>query len=176
MTTCCGAWIISRVSYDVSVLTYRGAPMSETAKSVRLEIPSTFEMLKVVDLISEQFAQIAGLDEDEAHCLGVAVREAVVNAMKHGNRNDFRKRTCVEYAARIDLAQPRVVVRVRDEGNGFDMTGVPDPLAPENISGTSGRGIFLMRSLMDDVQVHHLPAGGTEIVLAKAINRKTPAG
>jgi serine/threonine-protein kinase RsbW len=66
-----------------------------------------------------------------------------------------------------------VVVRVRDEGSGFDMTGVPDPLAPENISETSGRGIFLMRALMDDVQVHHLPAGGTEIVLAKTINRKT---
>ena len=159
----------------MSVLSDRGASTSETAKSILLEISSTFEMLKVVDLISEQFAQIAGLDEDGAHCLGVAVREAVANAMKHGNRNDFRKRTHVEYAACVDHAQPRVVVRVRDEGHGFDMTRLPDPLAPENISVTSGRGIFLMRALMDDVQVHHLPAGGTEIVLAKAINRKTPA-
>jgi len=158
----------------VSVLTDRGASTSETAKSVLLEIPSTFEMLKVVDFLSEQFARIAGLDEDGAHCLGIAVREAVVNAMKHGNRNDVRKRTRVEFAAWVDLPQPRVVVRVRDEGSGFDMTGVRDPLAPENISETSGRGIFLMRALMDDVQVHHLPAGGTEIVLAKTINRKTP--
>ena len=158
----------------MAVLTDFGAPASEMAKSVLLEIPSTFEMLKVVDLISEQFAQIAGLDEDEAHSLGIAVREAVVNAMKHGNRNDVRKRTRVEYAARVDSAQPRVVVRVCDEGSGFDMTGVPDPLAPENISITSGRGIFLMRALMDDVQVRQLPAGGTEIVLAKTINRKTP--
>ena len=94
--------------------------------------------------------------------------------MKHGNGNDVRKRTRVEFAAWVDPPQPRVVVRVRDEGSGFDMTGVPDPLAPENISETSGRGIFLMRALMDDVQVHHFPAGGTEIVLAKTINRKTP--
>jgi serine/threonine-protein kinase RsbW len=155
-------------------LTDCGAPRSETGKIVLLEIPSTFEMLKVVDLISEQFAQMAGLDEDGAHCLGVAVREAVVNAMTHGNRKDVGKRTRVEYAAHVDTGQPRVVVRVCDEGSGFDMTGVPDPLAPENISISSGRGIFLMRTLMDDVQVHQLPAGGTEIVLAKTINRKTP--
>jgi serine/threonine-protein kinase RsbW len=155
-------------------LTDRGVPTSETAKSVLLEISSTFEMLKVVDLVSEQFAHIAGLDEDGAHCLGVAVREAVANAMKHGNRNDVGKRTRVEYAARVDLTQTQVVVRVRDEGSGFDVTGVPDPRAPENISVSSGRGIFLMRALMDDVQVHPLPAGGTEIVLAKAINRKMP--
>ena len=63
----------------MSVLTDRGASTSETAKSVLLEIPSTFEMLKVVDLLSEQFAQIAGLDEDGAHCLGIAVREAVAS-------------------------------------------------------------------------------------------------
>ena len=145
-------------------------------KSVLLDISSTFEMLRLVDQVSEQFGQMAGLDEDEVHRLGVAVREAAINAMKHGNHCDHRKRVRVEYAVPFDPARPRVVVRVRDEGSGFDISRLVDPLAPENISGTSGRGIFLMRTFMDDVQVHALPSGGTEIVLAKAINRTIPEG
>ena len=132
-------------------------------------------MLKLVDHVSEQFGQIAGLDEDAVHGLGIAVREAVINAIKHGNGADQRKRVRVEYDVAKDPAQPQVVVRVHDEGAGFDSEHLPNPLAPENVSVTSGRGIFLMRTFMDDVQVRQLPAGGTEIVMAKAINRTLPA-
>lgn len=145
-------------------------------KSVLLDISSTFEMLRLVDQVSEQYGQMAGLDEDGVHGLGVAVREAAVNAMKHGNRCDHHKRVRIEYAAPVDSARPRVVVRVCDEGNGFDTNSLSNPLAPENILETSGRGILLMRTLMDDVQVHVLPSGGTEIVLAKAINRTLRPG
>ena len=131
-------------------------------------------MLKLVDHVSEQFGQIAGLDEDAVHGFGVAVREAVINAIKHGNGADQRKRVRVEYDVAKDPAQPQVVVRVHDEGAGFDSEHLPNPLAPENVSVTSGRGIFLMRAFMDDVQVRQLPAGGTEIVMAKAINGTLP--
>ena len=145
-------------------------------KSVLLDISSTFEMLKLVDQVSEQYGQMAGLDEDGVHGLRVAVREAAVNAMKHGNRCNHHKRVRIEYTVPIDPARPRVVVRVSDEGNGFDLNSLSNPLAPENISETGGRGIFLMRTFMDDVQVHALPSGGTEIVLAKAINRTIRTG
>ena len=145
-------------------------------KSVLLDISSTFEMLRLVDHVSEQYGQMAGLDEDGVHGLGVAVREAAVNAMKHGNRCDHHKRVRIEYAAPVDPARPRVVVRVCDEGSGFDTNSLSNPLAPENILETSGRGMLLMRMFMDDVQVHVLPSGGTEIVLAKAINRTLRPG
>ena len=140
-------------------------------KSVLLDISSTFEMLRLVDQVSEQFGQMAGLDEDGVHCLGVAVREAAINAMKHGNHCDRHKRVRVEYAVPADPARPRVVVRVRDEGNGLDMSRLVDPLAPENISGTSGRGIFLMRTFMDDVSLRPSGEGGMEVRMVKRIQR-----
>jgi serine/threonine-protein kinase RsbW len=126
-------------------------------------------MLKLVDDVTEHFGQIAGLDEDEVHGLGVAVREAVVNGIKHGNEGDQRKRVRVEYAVAHDAAQRRVVVHVRDEGHGFEIEGVADPLAAENIGLASGRGILLIRSFMDDVAVRRVPGGGTEITMAKTI-------
>jgi serine/threonine-protein kinase RsbW len=143
-------------------------------KSVLLEISSEFEMLRLVDDVSEQFGQMAGLDEDSVHWLGVAVREAVVNGIKHGNAGDKRKRVRVEYTVVNGDPRPRVVVRVRDEGPGFDVAELADPLAPENVSGTSGRGLFLIRTFMDDVQVRPAADGGTEVVMAKAINPTLP--
>src|SRR5215831_584484 len=141
------------------------------APNVLLEICSTFDMLKVVDQVSEQFAQLVGLDEDAAHCLWVSVREAVVNGIKHGNSEDCRKRVRIEFAVVDGDQRPRVVVRVCDEGSGFNVEGIADPLAPENVSGTGGRGVFLMRSFMDDVQVGRTAGGGTEIVMTKSLTR-----
>jgi serine/threonine-protein kinase RsbW len=153
------------------------APTSHIAgESVLLEISSTFEMLKLVDHVSEQFGQMAGLDEDSMHHLGVAVREAVVNGIKHGNAGDKRKRVRVEYTVANGDPRPSVVVRVRDEGQGFDAEALADPLAPANLEGTSGRGLFLIRTFMDDVQVRPAAGGGTEVVMAKAINPTLPAG
>ncbi len=126
-------------------------------------------MLKLVDGVTEQFGQIAGLDEDGLHALGIAVREAVVNGIKHGNECDERKRVRVEYAVVHNAVQRRVVVRVRDEGHGFEIEGLADPLALENVGLTSGRGILLIRSFMDDVEVRRVTGGGTEITMAKAI-------
>ena len=126
-------------------------------------------MLKLVDAVTEHFGQIAGLDEDGVHGLGVAVREAVVNGIKHGNECNEHKRVHVEYAVVHNSVQRRVVVRVRDEGHGFEMDGLADPLAPENVGLTSGRGILIVRSFMDDVEVRRMPGGGSEITMTKAI-------
>ena len=143
---------------------------------VVLEISSAFALLNLVDQVSEQFGQAAGLDEDSVFGLALAVREAVVNGIKHGNGGDERKRVRVVYAVAHEGTQPRVVVRVRDEGLGFDLDNVASPLTQENVSATNGRGILLMRSFMDDVRVHHAPGNGTEITMTKAISRALPAG
>jgi serine/threonine-protein kinase RsbW len=136
---------------------------------VRLEISSSVDLLTLVDAVSEQFARLAGLDDDAAHGLTLAVREAAANGIAHGNARDRGKLVRVSYALVTDLSQRRITVRVRDQGTGFDPHGLADPLAPENIAMTSGRGLLLMRAHMDDVQILVSPEGGNEIVMTKAI-------
>ena len=139
---------------------------------VRLEFTSTFEMLDFVQVVSDHVGQTVGLDDDTQHYVGVAIRESVINAIKHGNRNDASKRVFVEFftgnAARDDGAVDLTIV-VRDQGEGFDPAAVADPLAPENLLKASGRGIFLIRSFMDDVQLRSAPEGGMEIRMVKRL-------
>ena len=159
-----------RVGYDVGVSNIAGARRApDDDPRVILEVSSAVEVLKLVDQVSEQFAQMAGLEDDAVYTFGIAVREATVNAMKHGNAGDRRKRVHIEFAVRDEDGQPYVHVRVRDEGAGFDPACLPDPLASENMCVTSGRGIFLMRAFMDDVTVHRAANGGTEIAMRKAV-------
>jgi serine/threonine-protein kinase RsbW len=136
-------------------------------QSVRLDFDSTFEMLDLVQVVSDHIARLAGLDEEARHWVNVAVRESVINAIKHGNRNDTRKRVHVEFTP-LDVQAPRgVLIRVRDEGPGFDPDSVPDPLAPENLLKGSGRGIFLIRSFMDEMVLQRAAEGGMEMVMVK---------
>jgi serine/threonine-protein kinase RsbW len=81
--------------------------------------------------------------------------------VKHGNRQDPRKHVRVEFEIVNSQVPPQMVVRVRDEGDGFDMHAVPDPCQPDTVVGTGGRGVFLIRAFMDDVQVREAPGGGT---------------
>ena len=159
-----------RVGYDVGVSNTGGARRApDDDPRVILEVSSAVEVLKLIDQVSEQFGQMAGLDDDAVFSFGIAVREATVNAMKHGNAGDRRKRVHIEFGVRNEDGQPCVHVCVRDEGVGFDPACLPDPLASENMCGTSGRGIFLMRAFMDDVTVHRAANGGTEIAMRKAV-------
>jgi serine/threonine-protein kinase RsbW len=92
----------------------------------------------------------------------------VINAIKHGNRNDTGKRVHVEFTPLEPAEAPQgVVIRVRDEGPGFDPATVPDPLAPENLLKGSGRGIFLIRSFMDEMVLQRAEEGGMEMVMVK---------
>ena len=137
--------------------------------TVRLQIHSNFDMLDFVQVVSDHIGQLAGLDEDSVHWIGVAVRESVINAIKHGNREHPDKLVIVEFTF-APLDDPReLVVRVRDQGEGFDPEEVADPLAPENMLKSSGRGIFLMRSFMDDVQLQRAPEGGMEVRMVKKL-------
>jgi serine/threonine-protein kinase RsbW len=113
--------------------------------------------------------QLAGLDEDAIHWIGVAVRESVINAIKHGNREDYGKIVTVEFAMAPSKDPSELVVRVLDQGEGFDPEEVADPLAPENILKSSGRGIFFMRNFMDDVTLKRAAEGGMEVRMVKKL-------
>jgi serine/threonine-protein kinase RsbW len=135
---------------------------------VRLEFTSAFEMLDFVQVVSDHVSRSIGLDDDSSHWVGVAIRESVINAIKHGNRNDSTKRVFVEFETAAASA-PQLAIRVRDEGEGFDPETLADPLAPENLLKSSGRGIFLIRNFMDDVQLQRAPEGGMEIRMVKRV-------
>jgi len=136
---------------------------------VRLQIPSLFDMVDLVQVLCDRMGQMAAFDEDAIHWIGVAVRESVINAIKHGNREHPTKRVTIEFAFTPIDAPTELVVRVRDEGEGFDPDEVADPLQPENILKSSGRGIFFMRSFMDDVQLNRAPEGGMEVRMVKKL-------
>jgi serine/threonine-protein kinase RsbW len=136
---------------------------------VRLQIPSNFELLDVIQVASDRLATLAGLDEDAIHWIGVAVRESVINAIKHGNREDYDKLVTIEFSLAPVIAPTEFVVRVLDEGEGFEPEEVADPLAPENILKSSGRGIFFMRSFMDDVVLRRASEGGMEVRMVKKL-------
>jgi serine/threonine-protein kinase RsbW len=139
-----------------------------SGQTVRLDFDSTFEMLDLVQVISDHIGRLAGLDEEARHWVNVAVRESVINAIKHGNGNDTGKRVHVEFTPLEAAGAPRgVLIRVRDEGPGFDPAAVPDPLAPENLLKGSGRGIFLIRSFMDEMVLQRAAEGGMEMVMVK---------
>ena len=134
---------------------------------VRLEFTSVFEMVDFVQVVSDHMARTVGLDEDSLHWVGVSIRESVINAIKHGNRNDATKRVFVEFEITTSAAVPELSIRVRDQGEGFEPEEIADPLAPENLLKSSGRGIFLIRNFMDDVQLKRAPEGGMEIRMVK---------
>ena len=136
---------------------------------IRIEFTSAFEMLDLVQIVTEQVVRPLGLDDDTQQWVSVAIRESVINAIKHGNRNDASKHVFVEFSTEGEANGRELMIRVRDEGEGFDPAAVPDPLAPENLLKSSGRGMLLIRSFMDDVQLGNAPEGGTEVRMIKRI-------
>ena len=144
---------------------------SAARHAVRLQIASSFDLLDFVQLVSDRLGAMAGLDEDAVHWVGVAVREGVINAIKHGNREDVAKRVTIEFALEPDGTADALIVCVTDQGSGFEPDAVADPLAPENVLKSSGRGIFFMRSFMDDISLRRVPEGGMEVRMVKRLSR-----
>lgn len=132
---------------------------------VQIVVGSRFENVELVQVVLEDCLERWNVDEDTRHWIGLAVREAVANAIKHGNREDPDKQ--VEVDLMVDAGE--LVVRVRDQGPGFDPDLVSDPLAPENLLRPGGRGIFYIRRLMDGVEYRFGDSQGTEIILRKRI-------
>jgi serine/threonine-protein kinase RsbW len=132
-------------------------------ETVERFLDSTLESVDSAEELAVGMAQRAGFDEDELMRIGMAVRESMVNAVVHGNRYNAGKKVRVS----VTHTGERFTVRIADQGDGFDFENLPDPLAPENLMRTSGRGIFLIRSFMDEFQMRHLEPGGTEVTLVK---------
>ena len=137
--------------------------------TIRMQIRSNFDMVDLVQVVSDRVGQLAGMDEDTVHWIGVAVLESVINAIKHGNREHPGKLVTVEFTFAPVTDPHELVVRVLDEGEGFDPQEVADPLAPENMLKASGRGIFFMRSFMDDVVLRRASDGGMEVRMVKKL-------
>ncbi len=135
-----------------------------TVVDVRLE--STMKSLEVADEIVRRVCATAGFEEEKQHMISMAVHESMINAIWHGNKSDASKHVWL----RFDIYADRLEIHIRDQGTGFDISKVPDPLASENLLKVSGRGIFLIRSFMDDFRVQCLPGSGTEVTLVKRIN------
>jgi serine/threonine-protein kinase RsbW len=120
------------------------------------------ESVSEVEATADKLAEEAGLDEDERFRLGMAVREAAVNAVLHGNEYDPTKKISVS----LENTGAALVISISDQGKGLDPDSLPDPLAPENLLRGTGRGIFLIRSFMDEVHFRQLHPG-TELTLIK---------
>ncbi|MEZ2346579.1 ATP-binding protein [Terriglobus sp. RCC_193] len=125
-------------------------------------LPSTLDTVDRVEQEAESFANRAGFHEDDISNIAMAVREAAVNAVIHGNSYSRDKEVTASFEANDD----DLVIRISDEGPGFNEEVIPDPLSPENILRGSGRGVFLMRAFMDEVHFRQL-SPGTELTLIK---------
>ncbi|HJT53646.1 MAG TPA: ATP-binding protein [Candidatus Acidoferrales bacterium] len=135
-------------------------------KRVSYTLASTLESVNRAESIAAETAARAGFNEDEQSNIAMAVREATVNAVLHGNAYDPDKKVFVVYENTSDA----LVITITDQGKGLDAVNLPDPLAPENLMKGSGRGIFLIRAFMDEVKFRNTQPG-TEITLIKHLGR-----
>ena len=132
-------------------------------ETVERFLDSTLESVDSAEELAVGMAQRAGFDEDDLLKIGMAVRESMVNAVVHGNRYNANKKVRFSVASNSQ----RFTIQIADQGEGFRFEDVPDPLAPENIMRTSGRGIFLIRSFMDEFEIRRGERGGMEVTLVK---------
>ena len=133
-----------------------------TAGRRTLALKSTMESVAEVEAAAEKLAADAGLDEDGQFHLAMAAREAAVNAVLHGNEYDPAKHV----TASFENTGEALVIRIADQGKGLNPETLPDPLAPENLMRGTGRGIFLIRSFVDELHFRQLNPG-TELTLIK---------
>jgi serine/threonine-protein kinase RsbW len=130
-----------------------------------LSIGSRFENIELVQVVLKNALVRLGVDEDKRHWIDIAVREAVANAIKHGNEQNPDKKVLVD----LRVEGEDLVIRVQDEGAGFDPDHIPDPLNPENRLRPNGRGIFYMKSFMDEINYGSATGGGTLVTLRKRL-------
>jgi serine/threonine-protein kinase RsbW len=130
-------------------------------------LASTLESVDAAEEIVLTAAQQMGFDEDVRFQIGLAVRESMVNAVVHGNCYSEKKKVRLA----VSRGPDRLTVIVTDEGKGFDIDSVPDPLAQEHLLDQSGRGILLIRSFMDEFEVRQLEPRGTEFKLVKYLHQ-----
>jgi serine/threonine-protein kinase RsbW len=139
--------------------------MTSPTHRIEVTLESMIESVDLAESIVMRICGAAGFTEEDSHKIGMSVREAVINAYHYGNREDRAKKILFT----VELNAEKMTVRVLDQGPGFEVEEVPDPLSEENLLRTSGRGIFLMRAFMDEFVVNNPPTGGAELVMAKRL-------
>ena len=145
--------------------------MASASHLIRIELPSSFELLDLVQLLSDRLSLIAGLDEDAVHWVSVAVRESVINAIKHGNRGDRRKHVHIEFMLTPRERPTQFVVEVLDDGSAdksLESASGRRLEAPDQPDGRSGHGIVGMRErallLGGTLEARPRPSGGFRVV------------
>lgn len=137
-------------------------PKIKTTRN-KISIPSSLDYLAMVDEFVEKRLRKARWPESQLADIAISVTEAVTNAVVHGNKKDLSKKVEVE----VLKTDKEVRIRIQDEGNGFDPADVPNPIESENLLKEVGRGIFILRSLMDKVEFKNLPGNGTLVTMIK---------
>jgi len=130
------------------------------------KFPSSIEYLDKIERLSSKIAREAGFDESTVDDISIALTELVNNAIHHGNRDDRAKKVTVTFTQTPEALH----IAIRDEGGGFEPEKLNDPLHPENLLADNGRGIYLVKALMDNVD-YRFPGNGTEVIITK--KRKT---
>jgi serine/threonine-protein kinase RsbW len=134
-----------------------------TVETTELTLPSRIEAVnEAADAVARILGNL-GADEQLLFAVDMAIREAVTNAVVHGNKQDEAKQVRVD----IKSSEKEIEINVHDAGAGFNPTAVPDPTADENLLKTSGRGIFFMRTFVDEVHWFNPPEGGTTVKMIK---------
>ena len=146
--------------------------MAPKTKHLEVTLETEVESVNVAEAMCLRVAEAAGFGEEQCYQIGMSVREGMINAFHYGNQERPDKKIHLA----VDLTPEKMVIHVLDEGTGFDLSSVPDPLAEENLLSTSGRGIFLMRAFMDEFEVVPGRTGGAEIIMAKKLPAAEPPG
>ncbi len=141
---------------------------SDKSGEFEISFSSDIGYLDLVQSLSDNIGSMLGFDADAQYWIGLSLRESVINAIQHGNKQDRSKMVKVRFEFRPD----RLVILVRDEGHGLKEADIPDPLQPGNLLKPGGRGIFFVRSFMDRVAFNVRPKGGLEVRMEKRMNRK----
>jgi serine/threonine-protein kinase RsbW len=142
--------------------------LDSRSKTVNQVLDSTLESVDKAERVALDLARESGFGEEDLDRIGMSVRECMVNAVVHGNRYNAHKKV------RLSLTRTpeRFTIRIADQGEGFDPGELPDPVSGDNLLRHSGRGIFLMKAFMDDLQVRRLEPSGTEVTLVKNVAAK----
>lgn len=138
-------------------------------RSVDTMLDSTLDSVDTAETETLRVAEELGFEEEDLHKIGMAVRECMVNAVVHGNRYNARKKVHFQ----VLKGSGRMTIVIRDEGEGFELNALPDPLAEENLLRQSGRGLLLIQAFMDDLEIHRLEPKGTEVKMMKYLAKTT---
>ena len=140
--------------------------MNTIANEVEVSISSVLDNLDLIQILTDSLTDFMHFDEDSAHWIGMSVRESVTNAIQHGNKLDINKKVDICY----QVLPARISISVKDQGAGFKVDDIPSPLDTDNLLKPSGRGIFYIRTFMDEVEFRSLSQGGMEVYMMKKVS------